>query len=307
MATSGPRMYGYVPNEVHLYKAEDEEEHAGRKMIDFMDLNGAGVITTAEWFNFCVEHIIAEVVTFTTHSKFVQKNAVNDINKNGLANKESFSKLIDTATSIPGMYGYVPNEADLYKAEDEEEHAGRKMIDSMDFKGTDVITVDEWFKGGIENTITEAATFAACLILDHRPVPTEMFWFLLELFAESDLNNNGILFLIHLTVLLSVTVNNGTMYDGSRDVSPMGDTANDRQGPLLQREDHHDVSRDVSSSATSQHGNGGRQGAPSQHGGEGQHGAKEGGHGDEERRQEEKRSHATMRLCACAQSRKSNQ
>ena len=57
------------------------------------------------------------------------------------------------------------------------------------------------------------------------------------------------------------------------------------------------ISRDVSISSTT---DGGCPGALSRLGGDDQHGAKEGGHGDEERRQEEKRSHATMRLYACA-------
>ena len=55
------------------------------------------------------------------------------------------------------------------------------------------------------------------------------------------------------------------------------------------------ISRDVSISSTT---DGGRPGALSRLRGDDQRGAKEGGHGDEERRQEEKRSHATMRLCS---------
>ena len=67
-----------------------------------------------------------------------------DTNKDDLVSRGPFSKLIDMAASIPRMYGYAPTDAELYKTEDEKEQARRKTFDSMDFKGTDVITVDEW-------------------------------------------------------------------------------------------------------------------------------------------------------------------
>ena len=54
----------------------------------------------------------------------------------------------------------------------------------------------------------KAATFAAHPILDHGPDHTEMFWFLLELFTESDLNENGIVILTNLTTLLSAKTDN---------------------------------------------------------------------------------------------------
>ena len=68
-----------------------------------------------------------------------------DTNKDGLVSRGSFSKLIDMVASIPRMYGYAPIDAEMYKTEDEKEQARRKMFDSMDMQGTDVITVDEWF------------------------------------------------------------------------------------------------------------------------------------------------------------------
>ena len=151
-------------------------------------------------------------------------------NTDDLVIRGSFSKLIDMAVSISRMYGYAYTDVELYKTEDEKEQARRKTFDTMDLKGTDVITVDEWLKVCVEHIIAEAATLPAHPILVLRSV-----------------GNN--------------------------------------------------ISRDVSLSSTT---DGGRPGALSRLGGDDQHGAKEGGHGDEERRQEEKRSHATMRLYACA-------
>ena len=145
------------------------------------------------------------------------------------------------ATSISRMYGYAPTITELYKTEDETRQARRKMFDSMDLKGTGVITIDEWPKLCVEHIIANAATLAAHPILDHgkveefkvfvtaalvigSPEHTEMYWFLLGLFTESDPGKDG-----------------------------------GCQG------------------ATSQHGDGGRQGVPSQRRDEGHHGAKEGG------------------------------
>ena len=38
-----------------------------------------------------------------------------DTNYDGLVSRESFSKLIDLAASIPRAYGYAPPDTELYK------------------------------------------------------------------------------------------------------------------------------------------------------------------------------------------------
>merc|ERR1711936_973847 len=142
-----------------------------------------------------------------------------DTNKDGLVSRGSFSKFIDMAASIPRMYGYAPTDAELYKTEEEKEQARQKMFDSMDLKATGVITVDEWLKFCIERIIAKAATLAAHLILDHgnleqfkafvkaalvigSPENTEMYWFLLELFTESDRDRDGIVMLSEFSGML---------------------------------------------------------------------------------------------------------
>ena len=54
-----------------------------------------------------------------------------DTNKDDLANRGFFSKFIDMAAFIPGMYGYAPTDVELYETEDEKEQARRKMFNSM--------------------------------------------------------------------------------------------------------------------------------------------------------------------------------
>eukprot|EP00092_Neocalanus_flemingeri_P032422 GFUD01035261.1.p1 GENE.GFUD01035261.1~~GFUD01035261.1.p1 ORF type:complete len:259 (-),score=68.08 GFUD01035261.1:49-825(-) len=133
-----------------------------------------------------------------------------DTNKDGLVSKASFSKLIDMAASIPRMYGYAPLDSDLYKTVEEKEKARQKMFDSMDLKNTGVITFDEWHKYCMEHIATKTATLDPHPILDHgnkaeflqfvkaaikpgTPEQTEMFWYLVELFTESDSNKDGII------------------------------------------------------------------------------------------------------------------
>ena len=144
-ATSIPGMYEDVPTNLELYKAEDEKKHAGRNMIDFMDFEGKDVITVDEWLKFCMEYIIIKVSMFV------------DTNKDNLVSRGSFSKFIDMAASILGMYGYATTDAGMYETEDEEEQAERRMIDST---GASMTTDDEWSKFGMEDAIAKAATLA---------------------------------------------------------------------------------------------------------------------------------------------------
>eukprot|EP00092_Neocalanus_flemingeri_P025907 GFUD01028075.1.p1 GENE.GFUD01028075.1~~GFUD01028075.1.p1 ORF type:complete len:259 (+),score=66.13 GFUD01028075.1:125-901(+) len=133
-----------------------------------------------------------------------------DTNKDGLVSKGSFSILIDTAASIPRMYGYAPLDADLYKTEGEKEKARQNMFDSMDLKSTGVITFDEWYDYSMKHIIAKTATIPPHPILDHgnkeaflkvlkvavkpgTPEHTEMFWFLTELFTDSDFDKKGVI------------------------------------------------------------------------------------------------------------------
>merc|ERR1712055_301153 len=142
-----------------------------------------------------------------------------DTNKDGLVSRGSFSKLVDLAASIPRMYGYAPDDAELYKTEAEKEQARQKMFDSMDLKATGVITVDEWLKFCMEHIVVKTATLAAHPFLDHgnlnefkhflqpaivagNPENTELYWFLLELFTESDLDRDGIVMLTEFSGML---------------------------------------------------------------------------------------------------------
>ena len=133
-----------------------------------------------------------------------------DTNNDGLVSKESFSKLVDAAGALPRAYGFAPQDSELYKTEKEKEDARQKMFDSMDKKTTGVITFDEWLAYSLEHIMAKTATLAPHPIIDYGtvdqyktfikaavtnvggPENVELYWFMLELFTDSDTNKCGL-------------------------------------------------------------------------------------------------------------------
>ena len=100
------------------------------------------MITVDEWLKFCIELFIAKAATREAHpildhgtveefKAFVNAVVLNDnpeytevysflfelftkFDKDGLVSRESFSKLVDMAASIPRIYGYVSTDVELY-------------------------------------------------------------------------------------------------------------------------------------------------------------------------------------------------
>jgi len=133
-----------------------------------------------------------------------------DTNFDGLVSRESFSKLVDKAASIPRAYGYAPPDSELYKTEEEKNLARTKMFDSMDLKSTGVITFDEWYRFSMEHIAAKTATIAPHPILDHGSKEQyvefikkatnassaenlELYWFLVEIFTDADSNKDGLI------------------------------------------------------------------------------------------------------------------
>merc|ERR1712029_72396 len=134
-----------------------------------------------------------------------------DTNRDGLVSKASFSKLIDTAASMPRAYGYAPADSDLYKTEEEKNIARQKMFDSMDLKLTGVITFDEWLKFCEEHIAAKVATMEPHPIIDQGSVDqfktfvknalantssaegVELYWFMLEIFTDHDSDKDGVI------------------------------------------------------------------------------------------------------------------
>merc|ERR1719318_2440686 len=124
--------------------------------------------------------------------------------------KASFTKLFDMAVSIPRKYGYVPVELELYKTGEEKEQTIQNMFDSMDSRGTGIITFSEWYKFIMKHIVVKTATLYHHPILDASDkqqflefvksalVPgttenTELYRFLVELFAEHDVDKDGVI------------------------------------------------------------------------------------------------------------------
>merc|ERR1712198_631576 len=133
-----------------------------------------------------------------------------DTNRDGLVSKNSFSKLIDAAASMPRAYGYAPADSDLYETEEAKDAARQKMFDSMDLKATGVITFDEWLKFCREHIAAKTATMDPHPIIDQGSVDeykkfisaaisnsssseaVELYWYMLEIFTEQDGDKDGI-------------------------------------------------------------------------------------------------------------------
>jgi len=133
-----------------------------------------------------------------------------DTNYDGLVSRESFSKLVDKAASIPRAYGYAPPDSELYKTEEEKNLTRTKMFNSMDLKNTGVITFDEWYRFSMEHIAAKTATIAPHPILDHGSKEQyvefikkandassaenlELYWFLVEIFTDADSNKDGLI------------------------------------------------------------------------------------------------------------------
>merc|ERR1719318_990584 len=143
-----------------------------------------------------------------------------DINKEGLVRKASFTKLFDMAVSIPRKYGYVPVELELYKTGEEKEQTIQNMFNSMDSRGTGIITFNEWYKFIMKHIVVKTATLYHHPILDASDkqqflefvkaalVPgstenTELYRFLVELFAEHDVDKDGVITIKAFPLMIS--------------------------------------------------------------------------------------------------------
>ena len=98
------------------------------------------------------------------------------------------------------------------------------MFDSMDLKSTGVITFDEWLRFCREHIAAKVSTMDAHPILDSGSVeqyklylraalasPTspeyvELYWFMLELFTEADIDKDGIVKLAEFASMMDQLV-----------------------------------------------------------------------------------------------------
>ena len=136
--------------------------------------------------------------------------AESDINKEGLVRKASFIKMFDMAVSIRRMYGYAPVESELYETEQEKEQAMENMFNSMDIGGTGVITFNEWYQFSVKHILAKTATlyphpifdasdkqqlmtFIKAVLVPGSKENTELYRFLVEVFAEHDADKDGVI------------------------------------------------------------------------------------------------------------------
>merc|ERR1712112_441070 len=96
---------------------------------------------------------------------------------------------------MPRAYGYAPEDSELYKTEAEKDAARQKMFDSMDpHPIIDNGSVDQ-YKTFIKAAVSccGEGTFATAASSPSSPEHVELYWYLLEIFTDHDLDKDGII------------------------------------------------------------------------------------------------------------------
>ena len=131
-----------------------------------------------------------------------------DVNKDGLVSRASFPMLFNMASTIPRIYGYAPDESELYRTGQEKEEAMQNAFDSMDIEATGVIKFNEWYQHCMEHIIAKNETlephpliddcnklqfmsFVKNALLPGSVENNELYRFLKEVFTEHDREKNG--------------------------------------------------------------------------------------------------------------------
>ena len=134
MAASIPRMYGYAPVDIELYKTEAEKEQARQKMFDSMDHKNTGVITFDECYGFSMEHIIAIAANLAPHPILDTSNK-DDGDKDGIVLMNEYPAILGLLVVTPKKLGLVHPDRNMF-----EENSAKKMA----YFGTMFETHNSW-------------------------------------------------------------------------------------------------------------------------------------------------------------------
>jgi len=209
--------------DLHIQKNKENEESSKiieppSVQLDHLSLNAScsnknptGFSKSKEYFIWFVKKATSDKRSFAHTELYhwlLKMFTDADIYREGLVRKVFFNKLFDMAVSIPRMYGNAPVETELYKTDEEKDQARQNMFDSMDIRGTGVITFTEWYQFSIKHLFAKTAKFYLHPLLDASDklqfmgfikdalVPgssesTELYRFLVEVFAEHDVDKDG--------------------------------------------------------------------------------------------------------------------
>jgi hypothetical protein len=123
----------------------------------------------------------------------------SDLNKDGTVDQKGFTYLIDSAAFTPRMFGFAPEDSEMYSTPDAKDRGRMKLFQSIDAGRTGRISLHEWLKFAIQHIAKKVATVDAHPNLD-TPLKAEyqsfikkalvagsgqhleLYWYLLQAF-----------------------------------------------------------------------------------------------------------------------------
>jgi hypothetical protein len=134
-------------------------------------------------------------------SNLIKMFVDSDTKKNGRVDKQGFSYLIDSAAFTPRLFGFAPEDKEMYPTAELKAKGREALFKSIDIDGAGTISLEQWLKFGIEHIARKAATLDSHPNLEkpHKEeylafikkalVPgseehLELYWYLLELFTQ---------------------------------------------------------------------------------------------------------------------------
>jgi len=134
-------------------------------------------------------------------SNLIKMFVDSDVNKDGTVNQAGFSFLIDNAAFTPRMFGFAPEDSEMYPTPDAKDRGRLKLFQSIDLGRTGRISLHEWIKFAIQHIAKKVATVEAHPKLE-TPLKAEfqayikkamtagsaenleLYWYLLQLFLN---------------------------------------------------------------------------------------------------------------------------
>jgi len=134
-------------------------------------------------------------------SNLIKMFVDSDVKKCGLVGKDGFSYLIDSAAFTPRLFGFAPEDREMYPTAELKAKGREALFKSIDVDNSGFISLEQWLKFGIEHIARKAATLDSHPNLEkiHKSeyvafikkalVPgseehLELYWYLLELFTQ---------------------------------------------------------------------------------------------------------------------------
>jgi len=134
-------------------------------------------------------------------SNLIKMFVDSDVKKIGSVDQAGFSFLIDSAAFTPRMFGFAPEDSEMYPTPDAKERGRTKMFQSIDTGRTGRISLHEWIRFAIQHIAKKVTTveahpkletplkaeflsFVKKALVAGSPEHLELYWYLLQQFLN---------------------------------------------------------------------------------------------------------------------------